>query len=397
MYDAIVIGARAAGSPTAMLLARKGYRVLVVDRATFPSDTLSTHVVHAPGIAALHRWGLLDAVVATGCPPVDRYSFDFGPFTIMGTSRPVHGITTAYAPRRTVLDAILVDAAVSAGAEVREGYHVDGLVFDGADVVGIRHGTTVDRARIVIAADGRNSQVARAVEAEEYATKPRAQYSFFTYFSDLPTQRMETYIRPDRGFAMVPTNDDLTMVVAGWPYAERAAYKADPEANFLATLRSVPDVADRISRATREAPFLGGAVPGYFRKPYGAGWALVGDAGYNKDPITAQGISDAFHDAERCADAVDCWLASSATRDAAMSAWHRERDAGAMPIYEFTSQLATLEPPPPEMQELLGAVHGNQDAMDGFVSVVSGAVSPADYFSPENIGRIMTAASVPTG
>src|SRR5437870_7994716 len=102
-YDAIDVGARCAGAPTAMLLARKGYRVLVVDRAAFPSDTLSTHMIHAPGVAALKRWGLLDAVTATGCPPVETYSFDFGPFTIAGTPRPHDGIATAYAPRRTVL------------------------------------------------------------------------------------------------------------------------------------------------------------------------------------------------------------------------------------------------------------------------------------------------------
>ena len=119
-YDAIVVGGRCAGAPTAMLLARRGYRVLVVDRARFPSDTLSTHVIHAPGVAALDRWGLLDTVVATGCPPIEHYSFDFGPIVIDGTTRPVEGHTAAYAPRRTVLDAILTNAAAASGAIVRE-------------------------------------------------------------------------------------------------------------------------------------------------------------------------------------------------------------------------------------------------------------------------------------
>ena len=135
-YDAIVVGARCAGSPTAMLLARKGYRVLVVDRASFPSDTVSTHMIHAPGVAALRRWGLLDQVVATGCPPVETYSFDFGPFTIAGHPRPVDGIATAYAPRRTVLDKILVDAAAEAGAEVRERFTVEDIVIEDGAVVG---------------------------------------------------------------------------------------------------------------------------------------------------------------------------------------------------------------------------------------------------------------------
>jgi 2-polyprenyl-6-methoxyphenol hydroxylase-like FAD-dependent oxidoreductase len=394
-YDAIVIGARAAGAPTAMLLARRGYRVLAVDRATFPSDTLSTHVIHAPGVAALQRWGLLEQVRATGCPAITDYRFDFGPLTISGTSAPVDGISDAYAPRRTVLDKILVDAARAAGVEVREGCNVDSVIVEDGRVAGIRTGDREERARIVIGADGRNSRVAQAVHATDYNTKPRLQYSYFTYFSGLPTTTFESYIRPDRGFACAPTNDGLTMVVVGWPYAEAQAYKADVEANFVRTLELAPAFAARVSQATREAPFLGGAVPGWFRKPYGDGWALVGDVGYNKDPITAQGITDAFLDAERCADAVDQWLGHGASYDDVMGAWHQQRDAKAMPIYEFTAQLATLELPPPEMQQLLGAISGNQEAMNGFVSVVSGAVSPADFFSEENIGRIM--AAVPVG
>ena len=387
-YDAIIVGTRVAGSPTAMLLARRGYRVLAVDHATFPSDTLSTHVIHAPGVAALQRWTLLDRVIATGSPPITGYRFDFGPFKISGTTTPVDGINVAYAPRRTVLDKILVDAAREAGVEVREAYNVDEVLVEDGTVVGIRSGDQEDRARIVIGADGRNSSVAKAVGAEEYATKPRLQYSYFTYFSGLPTSTFECYVRPDRGFACAPTNDGLTMLVCGWPYAEARAYKADVEANFMATMALVPEFAARLRNAKREAPFLGGAVPAWFRKPYGDGWALVGDAGYNKDPITAQGITDAFLDAERCTDAIDRWLREGKPYNDAMSAWHQERDAKAMPIYEFTAQLATLELPPPEMQQLLGAMVGNQEAMDGFASVLSGAVSPVDFFSEENVGRI---------
>jgi 2-polyprenyl-6-methoxyphenol hydroxylase-like FAD-dependent oxidoreductase len=393
MYDAIVVGARVAGSPTALLLARKGYRVLAVDRATFPSDTLSTHILHAPGVAALNRWGLLDELVASGCPPIEQYAFDFGPVVITGTSRAVEGNRTAYCPRRTVLDEILVNAARAAGVEVREGYHVDEVLVEDGRVVGIRSGDREDRARIVIGADGRNSRVAKAVGAEEYNTRPRLQYSYYTYFSNLPMDGMETYIRPDRGFGVAETHDGLTIVVAGWPYAEAASYKADVEGNFLRTLELAPEFAARVKNAKREAPFLGGAVPSWFRKPYGDGWALVGDAGYNKDPITAQGITDAFLDAERCTEAIDAWLRDGKPYDDAMGAWHQERDAKAMPIYEFTSQLATLEPPPPELQQLLGAVAGDQESMDGFVSVVSGAVSPADFFSEENVGRIFANAS----
>ncbi len=394
-YDAIVVGARCAGSPTAMLLARKGYRVLVVDRATFPSDTLSTHMIHGPGVAALRRWGLLDQVVATGCPPIDTYSFDFGPFTIAGHPRTADGIATGYAPRRTVLDKILVDAAAQAGAEVREAFTVDDVVVEDGIVVGIRGhapggGTVLERARVVIGADGRNSHVARIVQPEQYHDKPMLQLSYYTYWSGLPVDGFEIVIRPDRGWGAIPTNDGLTLLVVGWPYAESSAYKADVETSYLKTLELAPEVADRVRGATREARFAGGAVPNFFRKPFGPGWALVGDAGYTKDPITAQGISDAFRDAELCSIALDETLSGGLPFNDAMAAYHHARDAAVLPIYEFTTQLATLQPPPLETQQLLGAVHGNQDAMDAFAGITAGTVSPVEFFDPEHIGRIMS-------
>src|SRR5262245_59551664 len=164
-YDAIVIGARCAGAPTAMLLARAGHEVLLVDRATFPSDTVSTHFLHAPGVAALQRWGLREQLAASGCPPVRRYSFDFGPFAIEGSPRGIDGVDEAYCPRRPVLDTMLVRAAADAGVEVREGFTVEELLVEDGAVVGIRgksaHGAAaIERATTVIGADGRNSLVA---------------------------------------------------------------------------------------------------------------------------------------------------------------------------------------------------------------------------------------------
>ncbi len=396
-YDVIVVGARCAGAPTAMLLARKGHRVLLVDQASFPSDTLSTHMIHAPGIAALRRWGVLDQVIASGAPPIDTYSFDFGPFTIAGTPRPADGSSTGYAPRRTILDKILVDAAAEAGVEVREQFTVDEVVVEDDAVVGIRgHAKdgrpVIERARVVIGADGRSSHVARAVGAEQYNEKPKLMWAYYTYWSGLPVDGFETVVRPDRGWAALPTNDGLTMLVVGWPFAESMAYKADIEANYLKTLELAPDFADRVRGAQREERFSGGSVPNFFRKPYGPGWALVGDAGYTKDPITAQGMSDAFRDAELCATALDDAFSGARSYEEAMSVYQRTRDAQVLPIYEFTTQLATLEAPPMEMQQLLGAVHGNQDAMDAFVSLTAGTVSPVEFFDPENIGRIMSKA-----
>jgi flavin-dependent dehydrogenase len=396
MYDAIVVGARCAGSPTAMLLARQGHRVLLLDRATFPSDTVSTHIVQAPGVAALHRWGLLPEVIAAGTPAIERYAFAFGPVAITGTPRPIEGISAAYAPRRTILDKIMVDAAVRAGAELREGFSVEEYVLEDGVVVGVRGhdhsgSSVVERARVVIAADGRHSQLARTVRAAQYAERPKAQWAFYTYFQDLHVSGLETYIAPYRGWGAAPTNDGLTMVVMGWPAAEAEAFKADPEGNLLKTFELVPDFAERARAATRVERLIGASVGGYLRKPYGPGWVLVGDAAYNKDPITAQGIHDAFHDAESISSALSCTWSGTAGFDDAMAAHQARRDARVMPIYEFTSQLATLEPPPPELQQLIGQIHGNQAAMDAFVSINAATVSPAEFFDPAFLTPLLAA------
>jgi 2-polyprenyl-6-methoxyphenol hydroxylase-like FAD-dependent oxidoreductase len=398
-YDAIIIGARCAGSPTGMLLARKGYRVLVVDRATFPSDTVSTHIVQPLAAAALARWGLLDRLIATGCPPIHTYSFDFGPFTIAGAPG-TNEAPVAYCPRRIVLDKLLVDAAAEAGAEVREGFMVEELLFDEGCVVGIRghsrgSGIVTERARVVVGADGWHSAVSAAVQPERYNEKPPLLAAYYSYWSGLPIDgRFEIYVRPRRGFGAAPTHDGLTLIIGGWPQAEFAANKHDVEGNFLKMLDLVPGFAERVRGATREARFAGASLPNYFHKPYGPGWVLVGDAGYLKDSITAQGINDAFRDAERCALALDDWFAGARPFDEAMRDYQRERDEHVMPMYEFTCQMAAMEPPPPEMQQLFGAIHGNQVAMDGFVQMNAGTISPAQFFAPENISRIMAAAQI---
>jgi 2-polyprenyl-6-methoxyphenol hydroxylase-like FAD-dependent oxidoreductase len=396
-YDAIIIGARCAGSPTGMLLARRGYRVLVVDRATFPSDTISTHVVHPLGVAALARWGLLDRLTATGCPPIHTYAFDFGPFTLSGTPG-TDDAPIALCPRRTVLDKLLVDGAAEAGAEVRDGFIVDDLLFDGARVVGInghtQAGTAVEeRARIVIGADGRHSLVARAVQACEYHQKPPLLCGYYSYWSGLPMNgRFETYIRPNRGCAAAETHDGWTLVIAGWPNAEFEANKRDVERHYLETIGLAPALADRLGSAKREAPIAGATIPNFFRKPFGPGWALVGDAGYNKDPITAQGISDAFRDAESLVTALDdSWSAVRSFEDA-MAEHQSARDEHVLPMYEFTCQLATLAPPPPEMQRLFAAIHGNQSAMDRFVQMNAGTISPSQFFAPDQVAQMLATA-----
>jgi flavin-dependent dehydrogenase len=398
-YDAIVVGARCAGSPTAMLLARKGYRVLAVDRATFPSDTISTHLVHPPGVMALTRWGLLDGLTATGCPPVDTYTFDFGPVTISGAPG-TDASPVAYCPRRIVLDKLLVDAAVAAGAEVREGFSVEEVVVEDDRVVGIRGrgkgGRPVtERAQVVIGADGVHSLVAQMVHPHQYHEKPRLACGYYSYWSGLPVDgRFENYIRSDqaRAWGACPTHDDLTLVIAVWPFVEFATNKTDVEGNYLRMFELAPEFAERIRAAKRESRIVGTAVPNFFRKPFGPGWTLVGDAGYNKDFVTAQGISDAFRDAELCATALDEALSGARSFEAAMGDYQARRDEHVLAIFEFTTQLATLEPPPPELQQLLGAMAGNQAAMNGFARVIAGVTSPAAFFSEENVGNIHAAA-----
>jgi flavin-dependent dehydrogenase len=396
-YDVIAVGARCAGSPTAMLLARKGYKVLLVDQATFPSDTISTHLIHPPGLAALKRWGLLDRLVSTRCPRIHTYAFDMGPFVISG-SPGTEDIPMSYGPRRTVLDKLLVDAASEAGAEVREGFTVDDIVIEDGRVTGIRghdkgRQPVTDRARVVVGADGLHSIVARKAGAEAYHQKPPLLAAYYTYWSGLPMDgHFEAYDRGNRAFAVWPTNDDLTLVIAGWPFAEFEANRKDIEGHYLDALDRAPAFRDRIRAAQREERFVGMAVPNFFRKPFGPGWTLVGDAGYNKDFITAQGISDAFRDAELCANALDESFSGIRSFDAAMGSYQSTRDEHVLPMYEFTCDFAKLEPPPPDRQQLFAAMHGNQEAMDGFAKMYAGVTSPAEFFSAENVGRIFAAA-----
>jgi 2-polyprenyl-6-methoxyphenol hydroxylase-like FAD-dependent oxidoreductase len=401
-YDAIVVGARCAGSPTAMLLARKGYRVLLLDKATFPSDTMSTHHVHPPGVAALERWGLLERLEATGCPPIETYSFDFGPLTISGSPQPIDGIARGYCPRRTVLDKLLADAAVEAGAELREGFTVDEILAADGTVTGIRGhakggAAVTERARVVIGADGKHSLVAKTVQPDQYDERPSRQAMYYAYWSGLPVGGFDVTIRVEnrRGWAAIPTHDDLTVVPFGWPVDEFHANRGDIEGNFFAAMDLAPEFAERVRAAKRESKFIGSAeLPGYFRKPFGPGWALLGDAGYHKNPITAMGINDAFRDAELVVGALDDAFSGRRSYEDGMSDYQQTRDREALPVYEFTDDFAQLQPPPPEMQQLLGAMRGNQKAMDGFVSVQANSLPAPEFFAPENVGRILAEAGV---
>ena len=399
MFDVIIVGARCAGSPTAMLLARRGFKVLLVDRATFPSDTISTHILWPHGAEILGRWGLLDRLAATGVPPICRQmTFDVGPFALRGTIPDCNDGRGGFCPRRTVLDNLLVGAAAESGADVRESFTVEELLFEGDAVVGIRGrgkgGHAVEeRARVTVGADGVNSLVARAVRAAEYDARPLGACCYYSYFSGIAQDDLELFVRDRCAVGGAPTNDGLHLVMVNWPATQFPTVRADIEGHVARALEEAPDYSARVREGRREEKWYGTAgVPGFFRTPYGRGWALVGDASYNKDPITAQGISDAFIDAEMIAEALGAALMGHGTFEELLAAHESARNERVRPMYEFTSELATLEPPPPEMQALFGALRGNQDATNAFLSAISGAIPLRDFMAPENIGRIMAAA-----
>ena len=399
MYDAIVIGARCAGSPTAMLLARRGFTVLLVDKATFPSDTISTHILWPHGAEILGRWGLHSSLAATGVPPICRpMTFDVGPFALRGTIPDANDGRGGFCPRRTVLDSLLLNAAVEAGVDVREGFSVDELLMTDGVVVGVRgHGRgerpIEERARVVIGADGVNSYVARTVRAPEYDLRPVAVCAYYSYFSGVTQEDIELYVRDHYAFGGAPTHDGLHLVMVNWPASDFPRVRADVEGHVWRALEGSPDFAARVRGGRREEKWYGAAgVPGYLRKPYGEGWALVGDASYCRDPITAQGISDAFIDAESVVEALSLALSGDGTFDERLAAHETARNERVRPMYEFTTQLAALEPPSSEMQALFGALRGNQDATNAFLSAITGAIPLTDFMSHENIGRIMAAA-----
>ena len=303
-----------------------------------------------------------------------------------------------FCPRRTVLDSLLANAAAEAGVDMREGFTVDELRVTDDTVAGIRgHGRdgrpVEERGRIVIGADGVNSFVACAVRAPEYDVRPVAACAYYSYFSGIRQDDIELYVRAGHAFGGAPTNDGLHLVMVNWPARDFPSVRADIEGHVWRALESAPGFAARVHEGRREEPWYGTAgVPGYFRKPYGKGWALVGDAGYNRDPITAQGISDAFIEAEMLATAIGTAFSGSGACEERLAAYEAARNERVRPMYEFTSRLAALEPPPPEMRALFGALRGNQDATNAFLSAITGAIPLAEFMSEDNLGRIMAAA-----
>jgi flavin-dependent dehydrogenase len=258
---------------------------------------------------------------------------------------------------------------VAAGAEMRERFTVHELLWDNDRVVGIRGrasgGAMVDEyARIVIGADGAHSVVAKAVQAARYNEHPALTYSYYAYFSDLPMDGIEVWIRPGRAYINFPTNDRLTCVAMQAPVAGFHGFRSDIEGNFYQALDDVPELAERVRAGSRAERWYGTAdLDNFFRTPAGPGWALVGDAGFDKDPILAQGISDAFRDAEVLADAIDAGFAGLTPLDEALRDYAQQRNDLALPGYEQNCAAASFMPPPPELLAARAAIHTAQRSL----------------------------------
>lgn len=393
MHDVIIVGTRAAGAATALLLARRGLNVLALDRATFPSDTLSTHQVQVPGTARLARWGLLDAILAAGTPATRTVRFDQGAAVLTGRIPASDRVDAMCSPRRTLLDKVLVDAARAAGAELRENFVVEQLLGDGR-ITGVRGrekgGPPItEDATLVIGADGKHSMVAKAVRAAAYRVKPPLSMAAYTYWAEVPVSGGELYGRPGCAVGAWPTNDGLLMTYVARPAAWFEEFRRDVPGNFLRTLDAV-GLGERI-RAGRQAERIRVTpdLPSFFRRPHGPGWALVGDAGLVLDPITGQGISDAFRDAELLADAVAAGLGGTRPLGETLAGYQRARDRAARPMYDFTARLATIAPPSPAELALFQALSRRQEDADQFVGALTGAVPLREFMSPGNIVRLV--------
>jgi flavin-dependent dehydrogenase len=375
-YDAIVVGARCAGAATAMLLAREGLDILLVDRAHFPSEIPHGHYVRLHGPPRLANWGLLDRVLATGAPPITSITMDLGDDPLTGRGLSVDGVPVGVAPRRAALDQVLIDAAIEAGAEFWERFPVEDLTFADGRVTGVRsRGGATETARFVIGADGRNSSVAKRVGACSYAQRPTLACWYFSYWSGVPSEGLEMYRRENRMIFAHPTNDDLFTIFVGWPIAELPSVRADPEAQMMAVIDTVPALVERV-RAGQRAERIYGAtqLPNFLRKPYGHGWALVGDAGCHKDPVRALGICDALRDAELLAAALMDTLSGARSEEAALTGYESRRNEATMDDYEANIRAALFTPLAPQILEARAAARDDPQAMAQFCLAWEGRI-----------------------
>jgi flavin-dependent dehydrogenase len=387
MYDVIVIGARCAGSPTAMLFARQGYRVLLLEKAKFPQDTLSSHYLHLQGVALLNRWGLLDKLRATGCQPITHQVHEAPDVRVEGFSLPIDGLRTTYAPRRFVLDPILAEGAVEAGVEFQQSCAVNDLVYEDDRVVGVRYTTpagvqATERARLVVGADGMRSLVARKAGAPNVIEHARLTCVYYSYWAGVPAN-FELYERSGRWIGVLPTNNDLTLLMTYFPQADFNEVRKAVEPAYLDTFRTTaPELYERMQAGERVEQMYGtGHQENYFRKAYGPGWVLVGDAVNHKDSITARGITEAFVQAQTLTDYIGDGLHDDRALKAALRRYENNLSNEALNHYQGALNVAELKPE--GRTDMLRKLVGHQEHIDRYFSTLSGAISIDDFYNEE--------------
>jgi len=394
-YDVLVVGTRCAGAPLCMLLARRGIKVLGVDRAHFPSDTVSTHFLWPRTTSLLARWGLLDQLAATGCPPIHRVTVDYGSLAISGRPSAVDGTAIMFSPRRTILDQVLVAAARGAGAEMREAVTFRGLLYDGNRVVGARlEDSSADvsecNATIVVGADGIWSTVARAANAATDIEHPTLTCGYYAYWSGVATDGVEFYLRGGRDILVFPTHDGLTCIWAGRSRTDWDIYRANVEDTYLDVIATAPGLADRLASAQRVTSFKGTSkLPNFYRRSFGAGWALVGDAAYHRDPLAGMGIGDAFLSAQLMADALAEGIGGGPeVLDAALSAYQAAFRERTLPIFEYTVKAAALKEAGSALPIYASIARSSEETVR-FMDVLAGNIFVKDVFNPKNIARLL--------
>jgi flavin-dependent dehydrogenase len=397
--DVLIVGARCAGAPLAMLLARRGLAVTAYDKCAFPSDAISTHFIWPIGVAALHRWAIWASILAAW-PAICHKAYSSAPDgELVGPLHEVDGVNYAISLRRFKLDALLVKAARQAGAEIREHSAIDELIVEDSRVAGVRGHDIAsgvhfeERAAIVVGADGKDSFVAREVAAPKYNEAPSLTASYYTYVVDEETDpdMLEVYRRPPREFVLFPTDGGLTMVNLVIGAALVPEFRKRVTANFFAAFDECPGLAKRLRRAKRVAPIKGSVhMPNYYRQSYGPGWALVGDAGYHRDPIRAQGIHDAFLDAEDLAAAIERGLMHTGSMEIALRERQEKRDDRTRSPYELAVKAAGFEDSDVgRSMELLASIKDNPTLIGEFRGLISGSMRPEVFFDPDHIRTVI--------
>ncbi|MFD8705757.1 NAD(P)/FAD-dependent oxidoreductase [Kitasatospora sp. NPDC059648] len=382
-WDAVVVGARVAGAATALLLARRGHRVLLIDRAAFPSDTMSTLYIHQPGVAKLSEWGLLPALLDSGCPVLDTISYDVGGVRLAGPAPVMPGAPAAFAPRRLVLDRLLVEAAVKAGVEFVDRASLQELVHSEGRVTGVRFrtagGVRTEHARLVVGADGMRSRVAQLVEAPVESGDPRASCVYYTGWAGISTG-FGFHESPGNWIVRIPTHDDVTLVSTYFPQDRFAEIKQDPFRHHLAAVRgTAPELYEQLAEAEQVEQIVGtGDQQNYFRRGHGPGWVLVGDAGHHLDTISARGITNALLQASYLAEE----LTGGPDDPAALARFTRRRDEELAEPYQSTLELARLTVTPARLR-MLREIGESPELTGRYFAVVAGMLGIDELFEDD--------------